>query len=260
MVAGAGPAGAARRRGHIPHLAHHAAAGGADRRATGSGGAAAHLPLDPGPLRAGDRGQRGARARTTRHGRATSRGRGSADSGAYRRAGRPQRLPHPGADRRVASAQRTAGEPQADVRPVRDRRLQPPRPRRGADRRRDARSGLQPAVHLRPARRRQDAPAQLDRQPPDHARARADGAGHHRRGLHQRVPGRPRRPQHRDLQDALPRHRRAARRRRPVPRAQDPHRGGVLPHVQRAPRRRPSDRPHLRPAASRPAGARGPPP
>ena len=37
------------------------------------------------------------------------------------------------------------------------------------------------------------------------------------------------------------------------------HRGGVLPHLQRPPRRRPPDRAHLRPPAARPAGARGPP-
>ena len=37
----------------------------------------------------------------------------------------------------------------------------------------------------------------------------------------------------RGLQGALPRHRRAADRRRPVPRGQARHRGGVLPHLQR---------------------------
>ena len=38
----------------------------------------------------------------------------------------------------------------------------------------------------------------------------------------------------RGLQGALPRHRRAADRRRPVPRGQARHRRGVLPHLQRA--------------------------
>ena len=51
------------------------------------------------------------------------------------------------------------------------------------------------------------------------------------------------------LQGALPRHRRPAHRRRPVPREQGEDRGGVLPHLQRAPRGRQPARPHLRPPA-----------
>ena len=42
---------------------------------------------------------------------------------------------------------------------------------------------------------------------------------------------------HRRLQGRLPRRRRPARRRRPVPPGQGPHGAGVLPHLQRAPRR-----------------------
>ena len=54
--------------------------------------------------------------------------------------------------------------------------------------------------------------------------------------------------------------RRPAARRRPVPRRQGAHRGGVLPHLQRAPRvRQPAGADH-RPPARRARSARGPPP
>ncbi len=91
----------------------------------------------------------------------------------------------------AACGARTAGQSQAQLRPVRDRRLQPAGPRRGADGRRDARAGVQPAVHLRASRRRQDPPAELDREPAALPQPRARRALHHRRGLHQRVPRRP---------------------------------------------------------------------
>ncbi len=90
-----------------------------------------------------------------------------------------------------AGAHQPARQPQADVRPVRDRRLQPSRPRRCAHRRRDARAGLQPAFHLRPARRRQDPPAQLDRDPAARPQPRPNRPLHDRRGLHQRLPRTP---------------------------------------------------------------------
>ena len=51
------------------------------------------------------------------------------------------------------------------------------------------------------------------------------------------------------LQAALPPQRRAPRRRRPVPRAQGPHGGRVLPHLQRALRSRQPARARLRPAS-----------
>ena len=78
-----------------------------------------------------------------------------AAAGAARRyaAGPP---PHPAAERRL--------QPEVHVRPVRDRRREPPRARGRARRRRAARPGLQPAVPLRAARARQDAPAARDRQ------------------------------------------------------------------------------------------------
>ena len=61
------------------------------------------------------------------------------------------------------------------------------------------------------------------------------------------------------LQGPLPPRRRPAHRRRPVPRVQGQDRGGVLPHLQRAARRRQPARPHLRPPPARPRRARGPP-
>ena len=139
--------------------------------------------------------------------------------------------------------------PEAHVRAVRHRRLQPPRPRGGADRRRDSRAGIQPAVHLRPSGRRQDPPPVSHREPPGHAQPGPDRSLHDRRGIHERVPRRPRRRQRRSLQAPLSPCRRAAHGRRPVPGAQDEDGGGVLPHLQRPPRRRQPDRPHLRSAA-----------
>ena len=118
--------------------------------------------------------------------------------------------------------------------------------------------GLQPALHLRPARARQDPPAALDRQLRARARRRPDRPLHDRRGVHRplrrRAPGR--RPG--GVQGRLPRRRRPARRRRPVPAEQGQDRAGVLPHLQRAaPGRRPA-RADLRPPAARHGGARGP--
>ena len=78
------------------------------------------------------------------------------------------------------------------------------------------------------------------------------------RGVHQRVHQRdPRRPAG-PVQAALPRRRRAADRRHPVPGGQDPDPGGVLPHLQHAPQRQQADRAHLRPGAQAARGARGP--
>ena len=59
-------------------------------------------------------------------------------------------------------------------------------------------------------------------------------------------------------QAALPRVRRAAGRRHPVPREQGADAGGVLPHVQLAARVGTPDRAHLRPAAEVDRDARGP--
>ena len=119
--------------------------------------------------------------------------------------------------------------------------------------------GLQPALHLRAARARQDAPPALDRELRDRARRRAERALHDRRGLHRPVRRRAAHARARGLQGGLPRRRRPARRRRPVPAEQGPHRAGVLPHLQRAPGRRRAARAHVGPPAARPRRARGPP-
>ena len=70
--------------------------------------------------------------------------------------------------------------------------------------------------------------------------------------LHQRVRRRAAGEGRRGLQAPLPRPRRAAGRRRPVPRGQTAHRRGVLPHLQRSVRGRQPDRallgPHAEPA------------
>ena len=76
-----------------------------------------------------------------------------------RRAGRRRRRahPHPGGRARQRVAQHPAESP-LHVRPVRHRCLEPLRPRRGAERRREPGPFVQPAVHLRPGRTRQDPP------------------------------------------------------------------------------------------------------
>ena len=61
----------------------------------------------------------------------------------------------------------------------------------------------------------------------------------------------------RGVQAPLPRPRRPARRRRPVPRGQAPHRGGVLPHLQRPLRRGQPARPLRRPHPQRALDPRG---
>ena len=130
-------------------------------------------------------------------------------------------------------------EPQVHLRAVRHRPGQPLRPRRGPRGRRAARPGLQPALHPRPPRARQDPPPARDRQLRRPLRRRPARPLRHRRGVHHRVRPRRQGPRHRRLQGALPRRRRAAPRRRPVPGRQGAHRGGALPHLQR-PARRPA--------------------
>ena len=61
-----------------------------------------------------------------------------------------------------------------------------------------------------------------------------------------------------DVQAPLPRDRRPAGRRHPVHGGQGGPPGGVLPHLQRPPRRQPADRALLRPAARRHPDPRGP--
>ena len=93
----------------------------------------------------------------------------------------------------------------------------------------------------------------------NYLRANAPGSQrplHDRRALHQRVRRRAAHARRRGVQAPLPRPRRAARRRRPVPRGQAPHRGRVLPHLQRPLRRRQPARPLRRPHPQRALDAR----
>ncbi len=86
---------------------------------------------------------------------------------------------------------------------------------------------------------------------------RPAGALRELRGVHQRLHQQhPRRPD-RPVPDGLPRRRRAAHRRHPVPRRQGADAGGVLPHLQRAAQRHQAGRHHLRPAAQAADGVRG---
>ena len=158
----------------------------------------------------------------------------------------------------MPQAGRARDQPEVHVRLVRDRIVEPVRPRSRARDRRGAGPGLQPTLHLRPHGAREDAPPARDRQlhraPLLEPRRALRHLGDVHERLHQLAP----RQAHRGLQAALPRLRRAADRRRAVLRAQGADPGGVLPHLQLAPRGRPPDRDELRPAAARHRDARGP--
>ena len=83
-------------------------------------------------------------------------------------------------------------------------------------------AGLQPALHLRPARARQDAPPAFRRQLRPRVSRRPDRALRDGRGVHQRLPPRPRHNAARRVQGAVSRRRHAPDRRRPVPRSERP--------------------------------------
>ncbi len=98
------------------------------------------------------------RARATRPARSSGSSSSSRERGAAC-AGTTARQPGPRARPRA----RRGHEPEVHVRLVRDRLVQPLRARGRARRRRGAGPGLQPALHLRRHRPRQDAPAPGDR-------------------------------------------------------------------------------------------------
>ena len=162
--------------------------------------------------------------------------------------------PRPGARRRARSgADDDNGRPHLGLghaerplhlRPVRHRRVEPLRPRRRALGGREPGPVLQPAVHLRPGRAGQDPPAPRHRPPRAHRVPQQAGALRVDRVVHERVRRRHPGQGDAELQAALPRPRRAAHRRHPVPRAHPGAPGGVLPHVQPAPQRGRPDR-HL---------------
>ena len=129
----------------------------------------------------------------------------------------------PVAPRRTA-ADHAIGRPMV-LRRLRDRLRQPLRPRRGARSRRDARRGLQPA--LPPRRRRASArPTSWPRSPATCAAAIRDRSSATRPPSGSPPNSSPRGPRWRGeaFKKQLARGRRAADRRRPVPRGQAPHR------------------------------------
>ncbi|CAA9383041.1 MAG: Chromosomal replication initiator protein DnaA, partial [uncultured Nocardioides sp.] len=153
---------------------------------------------------------------------------------------------------------RDPAQPEVHVRDLRHRIEQPLPPRGRRGRRRGTGQGLQPAPRLRRVRPRQDPPAPRDRPLRAQPLQQRQGALRLQRGVHQRVHQRdPRRPAG-PVQAPLPRRRRAAHRRHPVPGGEDPDPGGVLPHLQHAPQRQQADRADLRPRAEAARGARGP--
>jgi hypothetical protein len=122
-----------------------------------------------------------------------------------------------------------------------------PRPRATAVRqrpRRGARQGLQPAVHLRRLRAGQDPPAARHRPLRPQPLPQCEGALRELRGVHQRLHQQHPRRQGGRLPTPLPRCRRAAHRRHPVPPGQGADAGGVLPHLQRAAQRQQAGRHH----------------
>ena len=209
----------------------------------------------------GSRRARAGRGRVPRQGRAPGR--------AHPGAAPPARGPPAvglatGGDRRGRASSEREGVRRSAQRPlsVRDVRaglVEPLRPRGRPVGGRDARQVVQPSVHLRGHRAGQDAPPPCHR--PLHASELSGLAGALRldRDVHQRVH---RCDPHRELdpaQAALPRVRRAARRRHPVPREQGADAGGVLPHLQLAARIGAPDRAHVRPPAEVDRDPRGPP-
>ena len=170
---------------HLPPVARAAARAG-DRRRHAAGrrpGGDPHMGRRP--LRAGPPDLRGERARRSHHrdGRAAG---GAVGRPAGRAGARAVEHPQPSRAGAGRPAERRL-QPEVHVRPVRDRRRQPPRARRLARGRGAAGPGLQPAVPLRPARPRQDAPAARDRQLRPRVRRRDGRPLHDARGVHRRV-------------------------------------------------------------------------
>ena len=163
----------------------------------------------------------------------------------------PQRLGRvDGAGRnRVPAGQHHDAEPPLHVRRFRDRHLEPVRPRRRPFGGREPGAVLQPAVHLRTRRTRQDPPVARDR--PSRAGAVLVEARPVRvdRDDDERVRRIDAFEEHARLQAPLPRGRRAARRRHPVPRTHRAAPGRVLLHVQRPAQPGQPDRDLLGPSA-----------
>ena len=180
------------------------------------------------------------RRRSFRHLR---RERATARSAHCSRAARRTCATAAGAGNSAARSRRRRAQSEVHLRPLRDRVVEPLRARGSARRCRSPRAGVQPALHLRRNRARQDAPTAGDRPLRAAALAAPDRALCHERDLHERVHRRGAGAwnAHRGLQAALPQLRRPPRRRHPVHRGQGTDPGGVLPHVQLPLRRRRAD-------------------
>ena len=177
---------------------------------------------------------------------------------------RSARVPAGGGPVRPRVAEREAIEveaarlnPKYTLRHLRHRCEQPVRARGRRRGRRGAGQGLQPAVRLRRVRAGQDPPAARDRALRAQPLPRRAGALRELRGVHQRLHQQHPRRQGLELPAPLPRRRRAADRRHPVPAGQGADAGGVLPHLQHAAQRQQAGGDHLRPAAQAAERLRG---
>ena len=147
---------------------------------------------------------------------------------------RVARLRRPAGRRPGRTAVADQAEREVHLRHVRHRRLEPVRHAAAVAVAEAPARGVQPAVRLGRLRAGQDPPAARHRALRPAAVPRHAGAVRLQRGVHQRLHQlAARRPQGR-VPAPLPRRRRAAGRRHPVPGGQGRHPGGVLPHLQHA--------------------------
>ena len=128
----------------------------------------------------------------------------------------------------------------------RRRQEQPARQGRGGAGRRESGPRLQPAVHLRRRRSRQDAPDAGRGSRHQGARSRSARRVHPLRAIRERHGHRASAQQDERVQDGVSLARCAADRRHPVLREQGSLAGRILPHVQRAARRAAAGHRHLR--------------
>ncbi len=192
-------------RGVERHNVHHVVLPGPRRHLPGrrlraGGSEQLHARMDRGSLHRALACRRQGRDRRGAAG-APERGR-LAGAGGRAPARAPRRAPGPRTGQRSAAAGGPCrrDEPEVHLRLVRDRLVQPLRARGRARRRRGAGAGLQPALHLREHRARQDAPAAGDLELRARARQRHDDALRDERDLHERLHQLAPRQAHRRLQ------------------------------------------------------------
>ena len=148
--------------------------------------------------------------------------------------------------RRRGPALRLPAEPEVQLRQLRHRRIEPFRPRRRGRGRRGAGQGLQPALHLRRLRARQDPPPARHRPLRREPLSRDPGALRQLRGVHERLHQLDREQPRERLPVPLSRDRHPAHRRHPVPAGQGLDAGGLLPYLQYAARSQQAGRDHQR--------------